>query len=205
MSNSLSGITPNIVIKAPGIRLHFFLEEYFTAGVSEDERRQALSLAQKSYERDNRNLFLLDTCLSGIFGKWIEEEQTDYRLYRWLGVYQSPGTEHLKKALELKPDDQISITELVDVYLRGIGYVTHELSCSALLCPVEEAIEDLKHAQHLIGLIDDKYVQKNRQGLCTKYTELIDVFAKYDQLKPKIPFFEWAANEKGLDYFSKKQ
>jgi hypothetical protein len=76
--------------------------------------------------------------------EWTEVEPNCSEPHRWIG-----DLEHLERAIELDPTDQIALTKLVVVLLSGVDYATHELPYGYLGLPSED-LADLSKAEALL-------------------------------------------------------
>jgi len=84
--------------------------------------------------------------------EWIEVEPGCSEPHRWLGGY-----EHLKRALELAPEDELARRKLVALILAKVGMSTHELPIGYLGVAHKE-LEALSEAERLIkNLSNDDY------------------------------------------------
>ena len=82
--------------------------------------------------------------------EWTEVEPRCSEPHRWLGGY-----EHLKRGIELQPDDQLARRKLIVSILGGVGFATHELPVGYIGVP-DEGLASLSEAEALLeGLSDE--------------------------------------------------
>jgi hypothetical protein len=76
--------------------------------------------------------------------EWTLVEPECYEPHLWLG-----GNEHLRRAIELAPDNELAAKKLIVLVLSGVGHSTHELPNGYLGTP-EEDLAALGEAKHLV-------------------------------------------------------
>ena len=81
--------------------------------------------------------------------EWVASEPENPEPHRWLG-----GQEHLERALDLNPKDQVARKRLIVFYLSGIDYATHELP-SAYLGSIAEGLRTLEKIDELLPALED--------------------------------------------------
>ena len=82
--------------------------------------------------------------------EWTDIEPTCSEPHRWLGGY-----EHLERAIELDPADQIALKELVLILLGQVSYSTHHLPVGYLGSAVKD-FETLQRIETLLpGILSD--------------------------------------------------
>jgi hypothetical protein len=91
------------------------------------ERRRFVSWLMRTAEgREGRHMLIPHPLAIRIVEptllEWTEVEPSSSEPHRWIG-----GPEHLEKAIELDPMDQIALKKLVIVLLSQVGNNTHEL------------------------------------------------------------------------------
>jgi hypothetical protein len=79
--------------------------------------------------------------------EWTVVEPTCSEPHRWLGGY-----EHLEKAIELDPADQIALREFVVCLLSQVNYATHELPVGYLGSALKD-MDTLNRAEVLLPRI----------------------------------------------------
>jgi hypothetical protein len=94
--------------------------------------------------------------------EWTQIEPNCAEPHRWLG-----DREHLEKALELDPTDQIAIRELIRSIMSYIAFATHELP-RGYLGSAKEDLSLVKRAEALLGGLKDK---EQRELLASFITE----------------------------------
>ena len=78
---------------------------------------------------------------------WIEAEPTNSEPHRWLGEL-----DHLRRAIELDPKDEIARYKLVKRMLARVAMNTHELPIGYLDSPEDDS-KSLVEAEHLLSAL----------------------------------------------------
>jgi hypothetical protein len=114
-----------------------------------NERRQFVSwLMSAAYRHDGRHMLiphpLRIRVVEPTLLEWTIVEPDCSEPHRWLG-----GREHLARAVELDPDDQIALREFIVCLLSEVGYATHELPVG-LLGSALTVLETLEKVETLL-------------------------------------------------------
>ena len=109
--------------------------------------------------------FMLEPTLA----EWIEAEPEEAEPHRWLGSH-----EHLRRALELNPDDEIAIHRLAMMTLNGVAYSTHELPYYGYLGDPQEDLLALEEIESHIERISDEEKKSNYRDLIIEEREIIN-------------------------------
>jgi hypothetical protein len=114
-----------------GLRLQAFATlKRFVASIGSapfQERRLFVSwLMQRADGKEGQHMLIPHPLRLGVIEptllEWKEVEPRCSEPHRWLGGY-----EHLKLAVELQPDDELSRRKLIASILGRVGFATHEL------------------------------------------------------------------------------
>lgn len=132
------------------------------------ERRQFVSWLCTRADRSWGNSILIPFPLQvrvvePTLAEWTIEEPTDSEPHRWIGGY-----EHLIRAIELEPDDQIARRKLVLCVLSRVSNNAHELPIGYLGTPHED-LEALKEAEDILPRLSNV---EDRHALHSDITEL---------------------------------
>jgi len=111
---------------------------------------------------------LSQNLLEPTLAEWAEAEPEEAEPYRWLGTY-----EHLKRALELDPNDEIAIYRFAMKILNGVSYSTHELPYGYLGNPQED-LSALAEAEEHIKRISDEEKKSNYRDWISEEREIIN-------------------------------
>jgi hypothetical protein len=95
--------------------------------------------------------------------EWTIEQPADSEPHRWIGGY-----EHLIRAIELNPNDQIARRKLIICVLSRISNNAHELPIGYLGTP-DEDLSALHEAEDLLAELSN---DEDREALLTDITEL---------------------------------
>lgn len=123
---------------------------------SNSERIRFVSwILEFAHERSGRHLLIphplekqiVEPCLH----EWVMTEPENATPHRWIG-----SRDHLERALELDPSDQIARKKLIIGLLSWIDYATHELP-RGYLGSVTEDLQTLDTIESLLpGLLDER-------------------------------------------------
>jgi hypothetical protein len=169
-------------LRAPAFAvLGKFIQTVQSAPVS--ERRRFVSwVLEFANERRGRDLLIpypLKTRLvEPTLLEWVEAEPDNSAPHRWLG-----GRDHLERALELDPSDQIARKRLIILLLSGIEYATHELPRGYL----GDLPDDLKVLDRVEALLPDLLDKHLRDSYAQAVSEEREAIAKY--LGRRVPPF----------------
>jgi hypothetical protein len=132
---------------------------------------------------------------------WCENESKDERPFRWLGIYYR-SEEHLLKAIELNPNDDISRLQLINCWIYNIYYSIHHLPEGYIGDPVEDLELAEKAIKQIELLTDSDQKDKWKKKLNAKI-EFIDNYIEWE--KSGHPNFEqWGNdNKKKVSYGTK--
>ena len=106
-------------------------------------------LLHRSDDRDGANMLKPHQLLHKIIGptlkQWVALEPNASEPHRWLG-----GTAHLRRAIELNPEDMIARRLLIEHVVSFVGYSVHELPIGYLGDP-DDDLADVIAAQAFAG------------------------------------------------------
>jgi len=113
------------------------------------ERRRFVSwILKRADGRDGRHMLvphpLHIRVIEPTLLEWTLVEQECYEPHLWLG-----GSEHLRRAIELAPDDELVKKKLIVLILSQVGFNTHELP-DGYLGTVNEDLDALSEAERLL-------------------------------------------------------
>jgi hypothetical protein len=127
-----------------------------------DRRRFVSWLMQRADGREGRHMLvphpLQVRVVEPTLLEWTVVEPGSSEPHRWLGGY-----DHLKRAIELQPDDTVARRKFVVFILGRVGFATHELPIGFIGAPTEglTLLEEAETA--LRGLLNDdlgRFAQK---------------------------------------------
>jgi hypothetical protein len=143
------------------------------------ERRRFLSwILSFAEDRKGRHLLipypLQKQVIEPTLLEWEAAEPCSSEPHRWLG-----GRQHLERALELEPGDQVALKRLIIEYLRWIDYATHELP-AGYLGSIPEDLDILARVEALLPTLRDEAsrlaygeaVKEERTAITTYWTHL---------------------------------
>jgi hypothetical protein len=139
------------------------------------ERRTFVSwLMSISYGREGRGMLiphpLKIRVVEPTLLEWTEIEPACPEPHRWLGGY-----EHLEKAIEFDPADQIALRELVISLLGRVAYSTHHLPAAYLGSPMVD-LETLDRIKAMLpGILSDD----DRGAYATEVAEQMTAIREY--------------------------
>ena len=144
------------------------------------ERRQFVSwLMSTAYGREARRMLIPHPLKIRIVEptllEWTLVDPTCSEPHRWLG-----GNEHLEKAIELDPADQIALKELVNCLLSYVSYATHELPRGYL----GSALEDLDVLHRVEVLLTGMSSDSDRTVYAAEVAELKALIHEYLRKHP---------------------
>lgn len=108
---------------------------------------------------------LSDKLVKPVLTAWCELEQSDSNPFRWYGKYFR-SIEHLFKALELDPADDLARETIISWWINNLSYSTHHLPEGYIGDP----FEDLK----LGDKIKEQILQLKSGELSAYWTKLLD-------------------------------
>ena len=104
-----------------------------------DRRRFVSWLFHKADGRDGQHILmphpLYKRIVEPTLTEWIAVEPACSEPHRWFGGY-----EHLRRAIELEPGDEVARRKFIACILGGVGYSTHELPSGYLGVPQEDLV-----------------------------------------------------------------
>lgn len=102
--------------------------------------------------------------------EWTEVEPGCSEPYRWLGGY-----EHLKRAVELQPEDELARRKLIASILGRVGFVTHELPVGYIGTPHD----DLAALREAEALLQELSGDEERRQFAAQIAEERALIGKY--------------------------
>ncbi|MDD9899917.1 MAG: hypothetical protein OXT65_02950 [Alphaproteobacteria bacterium] len=146
--------------------------------------------------------FPLQTTLHEILKQWVIDEPSNPKAYRWLG-YISGNIEFYKTALELDPNDEISITRLINQHLGDLDYQTHHLCEALFIGNIEDAKISILECEKLIKRLTDKTVMTSYTEEVESYKDLIGTWQEYKALDVKDSFPDYCqSRDKNFEFYS---
>jgi hypothetical protein len=141
----------------------FEILERFISSMERDpfvERRQFVSwLLPQADGREGRHMLvphpLHVRVIEPTLLEWTVAEPGCSEPHRWLGGY-----DHLKRAIELQPDDTVARRKLVVFILGRVGFATHELPVGYIGAPNEGLVLLNEAEAALQGLSNDEEREK---------------------------------------------
>ncbi len=110
---------------------------------------------------------------------WCENESKDERPFRWLGIYYR-SEEHLLKAIELNPNDDISRLQLINWWLYNIYFSIHHLPEGYIGDPVED-LELAEKAMKQIEQLTDSELKDKWKKKLNAQLEFIDNYIEWEK------------------------
>ncbi len=130
--------------------------------------------------------------------KWCEFEKIDNNPFRWYGTYYR-SEEHLFRALEIDPNDDVARSKILDWWTYDIYYSIHHLPHGYIGNPQEDLLLIEKIKEQISLLVDEKrkkyYTKELNQDL-----EIIQNYIEWIKSK-HLDFEKWGKeNEKRVGY-----
>ena len=169
-----------------GLRRQAFsvLERFIVAMVEApfQERRRFVSwLLHLAEGREGHHMLvphpLYKRLVEPTLNEWTVIEPTCSEPHRWLGGY-----EHLKRALELDPTDQLARANFIRWIIGRVQFSTHELPAGFLGVPGDD-LKSLDEAQAALAELADKSLVTRFASEIIEERELITEYLRCRQIK----------------------
>jgi hypothetical protein len=146
----------------------------------------------KYYNEDIHQLIPhpLESYLLSVFKYWAEEDTGSAVPNRWLG-YISKDASYFERALEIDPNDQISIINLAQANISFVDYQTHHLSESLFIGTVNDVKTSLERVNKLLQVLEPGQQKDKIFEDYNYYVRLLNIWEVYKQGDHKVPFPEW--------------
>jgi hypothetical protein len=110
--------------------------------------------------------------------EWVTTAPNSSEPHRWIG-----GHDHLKRAIEIDPDDQIARKQLVVSILDGVAYATHEMPRGYLGSPQDDW-QALAEAELLLAGLTNEEIRRDLLSEVAEQRLLVE--AAWEQAKRRL-------------------
>lgn len=106
--------------------------------------------------------------IESTLAEWLQVDPASSEPYRWLGGY-----DHLKRAIELDPSDEVARRKFIEYILGSVDYATHELPCGYLGEPRTD-LEVLAEAEAALRELSSEEDRRSAAAEIGKHRALIE-------------------------------
>lgn len=173
----------------------------------EGKRKIAAELSQLSfmerefYQLPPHSILLphpLKSCLVEVLQQWRADCPAAPEPCRWLG-YLTEDASWYEAALQIDPDDQISLGCLAAACLNDIDFMTHHISESVFLGSERDAADALAKASDLISRLRPEVIKDELNKDLAYYRSLLQAWDDFKSDQAAADFVAWSKH-KGLDF-----
>lgn len=164
---------------------------------SADKQREiAVELASLSFWNGKIHQLLtypLVKYLIGVLDLWASDEPECSLPHKWLG-YLTRDISYYERALQLDPNDDICLSQIVQANLSDLDYQTHHLSESLFLGDPSDAKNSVATTKALIARLNIDSVRASLGEELAYYVNLVGRWEEYKSSTQDSSFPDWCTS-----------